>query len=127
MNKKYDFDKELKRAVVRLYEKGKCYSGVAQAHENDLDIASEKTGLTIANARAYKDMHTRKAKACANEIARLQKQIDHYGRLQSHHLMVASQIDLELEEYLSEKENFAKNLRKMRSKRSRMSSKEDQQ
>ena len=116
MFKKNSFDKELKKAEVSIFRKGKVFRGVAIAHEEDMDVASEKVGLTIANARAHINMYERRAAECRQNIEALKRQMVHYESLEKQFSETATSINEELTLYLQHKAEFAAKLRKHRKK-----------
>lgn len=49
----YDWDEKTGQAVCTIIDKGKIYQGFAWCREEDRDLMSEKTGLSIAEYRAH--------------------------------------------------------------------------
>ena len=49
----YEWDEETGTSVCTITDKGKTYQGFAWCSENDHDMMSQKTGLTIAEFRAH--------------------------------------------------------------------------
>lgn len=108
MNKtiKYIYNKELGRAECFIFEQGNKYKGVAQVHEEDKDLASEKVGLTIAYLKAEIDRFNKKAKRAREKAEELQKQVDHFKNLATQHEERKQIYEKELQEYLEAKEKF---------------------
>ena len=52
-NYKTDYAYEDNTAYFIIHYKGQTFMGKAHCHPDDLDMESERTGLTIAEARAY--------------------------------------------------------------------------
>ena len=48
---KYNYDHGI--SIFTIYYKGNSFVGTAMCHDDDKDMESERTGLTIAEARAY--------------------------------------------------------------------------
>ena len=49
----YDWDEKTGQAVCTIIDRGKVYQGFAWCREEDKDMMSSKTGLTIAEFRAH--------------------------------------------------------------------------
>ena len=61
-NYKTDYAYEDNTAYFIIHYKGQTFMGKAHCHPDDLDMESERTGLTIAEARAYIQMLKAKKK-----------------------------------------------------------------
>lgn len=115
MNKtiKYIYNKELGRAECFIFEKGEKYKGVAQVHEDDIDLKSEKTGLTIAYLKAEIDRFDKKSKKALQKAKELEKQMMHFYALAAQQEERKRMFEEELQEYLDAKEKFYNNYKKM--------------
>jgi hypothetical protein len=111
---KHFYDAVTGRSETVIWDKGKKYKGIAITHEEDKDVMTQYTGLTISTGRAEIKRSEGKAKDCGKEIKRLQKQIIHLTELQLKHKTDARIMSDALEQYIENKGIFAKKLRKLR-------------
>lgn len=114
---KYDYNEETGRSAVVIWTKGKRYRGTAVTNELDKDVMNSYTGLTIALARAEIKREDAKAAAAASEIKRLQKRIECLSEIQATSATKSIGMDMDLNDYINTKAEFANQLRDIRTKK----------
>ena len=136
MNIIYNYEDTVASCIIRDNQDN-VYYGMAVAHPDDIDMANEKTGLTIAKTRAQTQFITYKISQLREQLKSLQHlencmlQSKHYNQKSYEARMLHRQIKikenqiktlvnerLELREdlyrYLQKKEEFYKKIRKQR-------------
>lgn len=113
---KHNYDANTGRSEVIIWDKGKKYRGTATVHEEDKDVMNQYTGLTIANTRAEIKRAESKSSACEKEIQKLQGQLLVLITRQFNYDKDAADMRKNLEQYIKDKAEFAKKLRKRREK-----------
>lgn len=113
------FDKETGTAVVTIFDKFGEFVGKAKTHEEDKDLQSEITGMTIAELKAKIARATKRKnksqETMLKSISKVENDSEHFfGRVQ-----VLQELENELENYLENKELFRKRYRKIKAGKDR--------
>ena len=137
----YDWFEETGQAVCTIIDKGKIYQGFAWCKEEDRDMMSSKTGLTIAEYRAHiaqskgiRDNEIKPGLAALKQAKYAINQSKHFNENSYEYRMLEQQIknyeqDLifikntialqraNLNKYMQDKADFYNKIRKNRSER----------
>lgn len=137
----YDWYEETGQAVCTIVDKGKIYQGFAWCKEEDRDMMSSKTGLTIAEYRAHiaqskgiRDNEIKPGLAALKQAKYAINQSKHFNENSYEYRMLEQQIknyeqDLifikntialqkaNLNQYMQNKADFYNKIRKNRSER----------
>lgn len=113
------FNKETGIALVTISDKFGISKGRARVHDEDKELTSEFTGLTIAEMKARIERERKRKNIAKKELDKSIKQVkrisDHYGdRFNQYENLKA-----ELQEYLDNKEEFRKTYRKLKAGKGR--------
>ena len=106
MKATFNYDSEKKIAQVTLSKQGITVTGTAKAHPDDNHHASEFTGLTIAEMRAYKKFVERRARRKQNIQKWFLGQAEYYAQLAQEDLEVAKRVEEEIGIYIDQKAQF---------------------
>lgn len=102
----FNYNSETGIAEVTLTKKGITVTANAKVHPDDKQYASEFTGLTIAEMRAYKKYLEKRARQ-KNKIAEWHlKQAEYYKKLSEEDIEVSTAIDEEIAFYIQGKSDF---------------------
>ena len=136
----YDWYEETGQAVCTILDKGRIYQGFAWCREEDRDMMSQKTGLTIAEFRAHiaqakgiRDNEIKPGLAALKQVKFAINQSKHFNKESYEYRMLEQQIknyeqDLifikntialqkaNLNRYMAQKAEFYKKIRKNRAK-----------
>lgn len=111
------YDREKGKAIFKIFEDGRTYIGIAKVHPDDKVMASELTGLTIAEYRAKIKRQTAKINEAHMKYKALEKElitIDQYIKDRVNALILLTD---ELDTFISDKEKFYKSYQKLLAKR----------
>lgn len=107
-------DKDKNMTTVKLIDGKDVYIGKTKVHPEDMDLASDRTGVTIAENRARLSRHEKLVKKRNKEIDLLLKQIKILEDSRDFHIVEAKTRKEFEENYLKSKETFYKRIRKNR-------------
>lgn len=102
----FNYNPENGRAEVVLKKQGITSSGTAKVHPDDRKYASEYTGLTIAEMRAYKKFLEKRARKKNKIEKQLLNQAEYYKKLAEEDIEVSKRIQEDIEYYIQSKANF---------------------
>jgi len=108
------YDAETGISTVELMEKGKVYRGKAKAHPDDMDVAAQYTGITIAEYRAKIKRQKYKASMAKARMFKLMNEITHLNTVFRNYRQEKDRLENELESYIQAKEKFQDGLRAIR-------------
>lgn len=115
MGKTYrQFDKETGVALVTIKDKFGVAEGRAKAHEEDRDLLSEFTGLQIAQFKAEIKRAKNRKNASKENLRKARNEVIRAFNHYQSRIKRQSELELEFENYLKEKEIFRKKYRKMK-------------
>lgn len=110
MRRVISYDRDLNYATYKIIEKGKVYLGKAKIHPDDLIIATEYTGLTIAEFRARIKREKCKMNVAKKEMNKLKNKLNdmekYYKERESRYIELTNV----LEDYIKSKEDFRQKL-----------------
>ena len=112
-----DYDKKEGLAVEVIMDKYGVSIGRAKVHEEDKDLESEKTGLTIAEMKAKIERARKRLVKNKKELDAASTQMSRLIDYKQESQEMYDQLKEELNHFLEEKETFRKNYRKMKSRK----------
>ena len=107
----FNYDSEKKIAQVTLSKQGITVTGTAKAHPDDGVHASEFTGLTIAEMRAYKKFVERRSRKKKSMQKWFLAQAEYYAKLADEDIETSKRIEEEIDFYIEQKSKFYNTLK----------------
>lgn len=104
----FNYDQDKMRSSFILFDpKTKIRAkGVAQAHPDDKNFATEKVGLNIAQLKAYEKFYHKKAKQQLTEAEKLRKQAKILEEAAALNLVKSINFQKDKQSYVENKDNF---------------------
>lgn len=111
------YDKEKGQAIFKICEDGRCYVGKSKVHPDDKEMASELTGLTIAEYRAKIKRQIAKLSEANQKYIVLEKELVAIDTYMKDRLTAIIALTEELDTFISDKEKFYISYKKLMAKR----------
>ena len=113
------YDKEKGQAIFKIIEDGRCYIGKSKVHPDDKEMASELTGLTIAEYRAKIKRQVAKLAEANKKRIELEAQLKEVNNYYKDRLTTIISLTEELETFISDKEKFYISYKKLMKRKGR--------